>query len=229
VNGVTVGRSLARAFGAALILFQVAAVNANPGGNPNLGKNRPARYQVAKKYLDGPWVKPTLEALHSPDDWERAMVRWQADQQVSGYESAPAIDWQHQAIVVVSLGPLTDRSDVAVHDCLVDADSTIVDLVATLPERWDPNADTIHPALLIAVDHADLKNLKLLCNATVDGLPGSRGRKNGIPVPAATVNTAGADVTAVEPVAPVAAPAQEMATASFQGKTTWGRVKAGYR
>ena len=200
---------------ALLVLVPVRASSAPPSIPP--GHARPGHYQVIKRYLDGPWIVPTLQAVRSADDWTKQMNKWALEQKVVGREAAPDVDWNHQAVVVLSLGPQMGQCDVEVNHCMVEADTTLFDLRFLTPTQWDPNGDILHPAVLIAVDRADLKNLLVHFDCLIDGLPDRQSRRgNGIGISAGMAPTS--DQPSVEAV-----------NASSDANTTWGRVKDSYR
>jgi hypothetical protein len=200
---------------AALLLSPIPALSAPPSIPP--GHARPGHYQVIKTYLEGPWVVPTLEAVRSADESNNQMNRWWLEQKVVGKEAPPDINWSHQAVIVLSLGKQLGQCDVDVNHCTVFADTTLFDLHFVTPTQWDPNADVLHPAVLIAVDRADLKNLLVHYDCLIDGLPNGQGRRgNGVGISAGIAPTS--DLPSVEAV-----------NASFDANTTWGRVKDTYR
>jgi hypothetical protein len=203
-------RSLSLAALAVLLLVAVPALAAPPSVPP--GHARPGRFQVIKKYADGPWLVPTLKAMRSPEAWNLQMTRWLADQAVVGREDPPAINWNQQAVIVLSLGSQMGQCGVDVNHCMVEADTTLFDLHFITPPQWDPNGSIEHPAVLIAVDRSDLKNLKVQFDCEINGLPNRQDRRSyGFDVNSSDVPT----VDAVE--------------ASSEANTTWGRVKDSYR
>ena len=199
----------------ALLLVPIPALPAPPPIPP--GHARPGHYEVIKTYLDGPWLVPTLEAVCSADDWNNKMNKWALEQKVVGKEAPPDINWNHQAVIVLSLGRQLGQCGVGVNDCRVFADTTLFDLHFSTPTQWDPNGDLQHPAVLIAVDRADLKNLLVHYDCLIDGLPNAQGRRgNGVGISTGMAPTS--DLPSVEAV-----------NASFDVNTTWGRVKDTYR
>jgi hypothetical protein len=221
VNGIP-GRSLTRAAIAAIVLFQaplaIAATNDAP---TTLTKARPAHFDVIKKYSDGPWVLPTLELVRSDNEWNALMTAWLTEQRVVGREAAPVVDWTHDAVIVLALGSQFASVGVSVKDCVVEGDVTVLDLHFETGDQWDPNGQVEHPAVILAISRADLKDIELRCDATIDGLPPSANRRNGLRIHAADGSTF--DVAQ--------APAGESVTSGSlaDAKTTWGRVKADYR
>ena len=120
------------------------------GGSPgsNAAAQRPIPFDVIKKYQDGPWLVPTLESVVSANDWDMKMAHWYAQGEVAGIEQAPVIDWQHKALVIVSLGRQSCQCGVNVNKCLVEADSTLLDLhFDTGGDQWDPSHEDGHPAV----------------------------------------------------------------------------------
>jgi len=204
---------LARAALPALVLLPVSAYAA-PTNPTALGHTRCAPFQVVQKYVDGPWLVPTLKAMRTKDEWNLQMTRWLADQAVVGREAPPDIDWNRQSVVVLSLGKQVGNAAVTVNQCTVDGDITVLDLHFDTPTQWDPYGDVAHPAVIVAVDRADLKNLEIRCDTVVEGLPNGQNRREN-----------GARLTGDTAVAP----AGESAAAEFPANTTWGRVKGSYR
>lgn len=205
------GRSLACAALTALLFSPVAALSAPKPVPP--GHARAAKFQVFKKYLDGPWLVPTVHSLRSADEWNRQMSEWLLDQKVVGRESAPDVDWSHQAVVVLSLGRQIGNCSMTVNNCTVAGDTTVLDVHLETPTQWDPYGDVVHPAVLVTVERSDLKNLEIRCDSVIDGLPNSAGRRGG--------NGAG---LSFEPVS-----GDANVTTTLGAATTWGRVKDAYR
>jgi len=203
-------RSLSLAVLAALLLVAVPALSAPPPVPP--GHARPGRFEVIKRYADGPWLVPTLHGFRSPEAWNLQMTKWQADQTVVGREDPPNINWSQQAVIVLSLGQQTGHCDVAVNHCMVEADTTLFDLHFITPTQWDPNGSAEYPAVLIAVDRSDLKNLKVQFDCDINGLPNRQGRRSY-----------GFDANSGD------APTVDAVEASSDANTTWGRVKDSYR
>ena len=205
-------RSLVCAAIAALLLFSVPALSAPKPIPPGLA--RAGKFQVIKRYVDGPWLVPTLHAIRSSDDWDRQMGTWLLEQKVVGREAAPNINWNHQAVVVLSLGSQMGECGVDVKHCTVQALTTLFDLHFVTPTQWDPNGSVQHPAVLIAIDRSDLKNLEIRFDSVIDGLPSGQNRRaTGIGL------TSGA----------TPAPSSESVGATFDATTTWGRLKDVYR
>jgi hypothetical protein len=205
-----------------LVLFGAPVALAATGETPvGLTKARDARFEVVKAYHDGPWLKPTLDLLRSETEWDARMASWLAEERVVGAEAAPKIDWKHQVIVVLSLGSQFGQVGVTVNKCQVEGDLTILDLHFDVQDQWDPYGEPSHPAVLVAVDRADVKNVELRCDATVDGLPPGLSRRTFRENPAGTGSAVGVSETAVAPAAENVSLAET--------RTTWGRVKAGYR
>jgi len=226
VNGTT-GRSLPAAL-AAFVLFGAPVALAGTGQTPvGLTHTRDARFEIIKAYHDGPWVKPTLDWLRSETEWDAKMAAWLAEERVIGREAAPMIDWKHQAVVVLSLGSQFGRVGVTVNKCQVEGDLTILDLHFDVDDQWDPYGEPSHPAVLVAVDRADLKDVQLRCDATVDGLPPGLSRRILRELSAGSGSSAGTG-SSVGGTEAALAPTTENISLS-ETKTTWGRVKAGYR
>jgi hypothetical protein len=216
VNG-SPGRSLARAAIAAIVLLSAPlALAATKDAPTDLTKTRTARFSVIKEYTDGPWLLPTLELVRSEVEWKALMDAWFVEHRVVGVEDPPRVDWNHQAVIVLALGSQFASVSVAVKTCTVEGDVTVLELDFETGTQWDPTGDLAHPAVIVAIERADLKQFKLHCDATIDGLPPGLGRPVG-----ARMNTAGA-----LDVAP--APSGESVSLA-DAKTTWGRVKADYR
>ena len=213
-------RSLACAAAVAALLLSPIPSLAEPPHVIPPGHARQAGFKVIKNYADGPWLVPTLHALRSANDWNLQMAKWLADEQVVGREAAPDVDWSHEAVIVVSLGKQVGNCTLTVNECMVDGDITVMDLHLTTPTQWDPNGDVVHPAVLIAVDREDLKNLEIRTDCTVDGLPGGANRRGGNGATLALQPT-GSDASI--------APAGVDATTTLEAATTWGRVKDAYR
>ena len=222
MNGIP-GRSLPAAI-AAFVLFgapvALAATGQTPVGDTH---TRDARFEIVKAYHDGPWLKPTLDLLRSETEWDAKMASWLAEERVVGREAAPKIDWKHQVIVVLSLGSQFGQVGVTVNKCQVEGDLTILDLHFDVEDQWDPYGEPSHPAVLVAVDRADIKNVELRCDATVDGLPPGLSRRTFRETPTGTGTGTALGVTE----AAVAPTAENVSLG--ETKTTWGRVKAGYR
>ena len=198
------GRSLVALL--ALLVLPAAAQSAPKPVPP--GHARTAKFQVYKQYLDGPWLVPTLHAVRSASEWNSQMDTWQLEQKVVGRESAPDVDWSHQAVVVLSLGRQVGNFTMCVNNCTVDGDVTLMDLHFQTPTQWDPNGDVVHPAVLVTVERSDLKNLEIRTDCTVDGLPDGSSRRDSGFAALAQANAA---------------------NALLDGPTTWGRVKDAYR
>jgi hypothetical protein len=216
------------------VLVMPRTARAGQGGSPqaDAARQRPVPFEVLKKYQDGPWLVPTLESVRSPNDWDQLMVQWFARQEVAGIQPAPAIDWSHKAIVVIALGTQPGRCGVNVLDCLVEADSTVLDLFLELGgDQWDPEYEHMHPAVLVAIEREDLNNLKLKYNGHIEGLPGSAGKRTGRirPVPSTTATDAQAPAMSAADVATTGIEASNAGLEGEGGSTTWGRVKAHYR
>jgi len=223
VNGIP-GRSLPGAAIAALVLTAAPVALAATGQTPVVDtKARDARFEIIKAYHDGPWIKPTLDLLRSENEWDSKMAQWLLEERVVGPEVAPSIDWKHQSVVVLSLGSQFGHIGVTVNKCQVEGDLTIVDLHFDMDDQWDPTGEPSHPAVILAVERADLKNIELRCDATVDGLPPGLLRRTLL-VPGTGTRT-GASVGSTEAAI---APASDNVSLA-EAKTTWGRVKAGYR
>jgi len=223
VNGIP-GRSLPGAAIAALVLTAAPVALAATGQTPIVQTHtRDARFEIVKAYHDGPWVKPTLELLRSENEWKLKMDDWFNKQVVIGTEDPPQVDWKHNAVVVLSLGSCFGHVGVTVNNCRVEGDLTILDLHFEMDDQWDPNGEPSYPAVVLAVDRADLKDIELRCDATVEGLPPGLSRK--LPRFNGTGITVGTTVGTTEAAI---APAAENVSLE-QTKTTWGRVKAGYR
>jgi hypothetical protein len=185
---------------------------------------RDIQYRILYQQRDGSWLVPTLETVRSARQWESNMDTWVAKHQVVGREPAPAIDWSKEAVIVLSLGTQGRQTGVQVLGCRRDAELTMVDLHFELEGQWDPLGTDQHPCVVLAVPQDDLKEVRLLCNATVDGLPmglaqGQRlgngaNRTNAAPAAAATSTAAGSGNTVL---------------AGGPQAVTWGQVKALYR
>ena len=214
------GRTLPGAAIAAIVLFAAPMAHAATGETPaGLVRARDARFEVVKAYKDGPWVKPTLDVLRSESEWNSKMANWLVEQRVVGPEAPPAIDWKHQVAVVLSLGSQFGRIGVSVNHCMVEADLTILDLHFDVDDQWDPYGEPSHPAVIVALERADLKDVEVRCDATVDGLPPGLSRKT-LRVSGSRASSDAMDAA----IAPAAANVSLM-----DAKTTWGRVKADYR
>jgi hypothetical protein len=198
---------------------------------------RDARFAIIKAYHDGPWVKPTLDLLRSETEWNQKMAAWQAEQRVVGAEAPPSIDWKHQAVVVLSLGSQFGQVGVTVNKCQVEGDLTILDLHFDVQDQWDPFGEPSHPAVLVAVDRADIKNVQIRCDAVVDGLPPGLSRKTfrpngalaGVTAAVATLTSPNGQTSPIATETEVAAAPTSENVSLGETKTTWGRVKAGYR
>lgn len=220
MNGIP-GRSLSGAAMAAIVLFVAPTALAATGETPaGLTRTRDARFEIIKAYHDGPWLKPTLDLLRSENEWDAKMATWLSEERVIGRESAPNIDWKHQVVVVLSLGSQFGRVGVSVNKCQVEGDLTILDLHFDVDDQWDPYGEPSHPAVLVAVERADVKNVELRCDATVDGLPPGLSRKTWL-----SLTTPG---TRSETTETALAPASDNVSLA-ESATTWGRVKATYR
>lgn len=189
---------------------------------------RPVPFEVVEKLLDGPWLVPTLRTIRSEREWNAAMDQWQARREVAGRQAPPKVDWTRQSVVVLSLGTQPRRYGVSVQECRVEGEDTIVELRLSRGEQWDPYYVAEHPSMVIAFDRSDLKNVKLICDAVIDGLPGSAGRarrdqRSGTPVGTGAV--AGAPQALLD-AAPNSANVQ---LDGESGATTWGRLKVSYR
>jgi len=234
VNGIP-GRSLPGAAIAALVLTAAPVALAATGETPAVQtRSREARFEIVKAYHDGPWVKPTLELLRSENEWKLKMADWYDNQVVIGTEAPPQVDWKHNAVVVLSLGSCFGHIGVTVNKCLVEGDQTILDLHFEMTDQWDPNGEPSHPAVILAVDRADIKNIELRCDATVDGLPPGLGRKlprfssGRVTARGDRVNAGGTEAAIAPAADNVSAPASDNVLLG-ETKTTWGRVKADYR
>ena len=229
MNGTT-GRSLPGAAIAAIVLFTPSIAFAAAGQTPVADtRTREARFEIVKVYRDGPWLKPTLDLLRSEDEWKLKFEHWQNEERVIGPEAPPPVDWKHQNVVVLSLGSCFGHVDVTVNRCQVEGDLTILDLHFDVDDQWDPNGEPSHPAVIVAVERADLKNIELRCDATVDGLP--PGLKRKIPrFISSRVTGGGAEGARISAGGTEAAIAPASDNVSLaETKTTWGRVKADYR
>jgi len=223
VNGIP-GRSLPGAAIAAIVLTTAPVALAATGEAPVVDtRAREARFEIVKAYQDGPWLKPTLDLLSSENEWHLKMADWLSNQVVIGTEDAPPIDWKHSDAVVLSLGSCFGHVAVTINKCEVEGDKTILDLHFEMDDQWDPSGEPSHPAVILAVDRADLKNIELRCDATVDGLPPGLSRK--LPRFNGAGTTAGGTAGVTEAAT---APATDNVSLA-ETKTTWGRVKAGYR
>jgi hypothetical protein len=175
---------------------------------------RPIPYQVLYQHKDGTWLVPTLRAVRSARQWEAAMDEWQALQQVVGREPAPAIDWSHDAVIVLALGRQVRQCGVAVKGCQIESELTVLDLHLDLgPEQWDPIGTVEHPCVVISVANSDLRELRLRCDASIDGLPPGQDRRSEVSNGNDRMN---------------AAPAAAAATAAGPAISSWGRIKAQY-
>jgi len=217
VNGIP-GRSLPGAAIAAIVILAAPMALAATGQTPvGQTRTREARFEIVKAYHDGPWLKPTLDLLRSENEWDQKMAQWQIEQRVVGPEKAPAIDWKHQSAVVLSLGSQFGQVGVTVNKCAVEGDLTILDLHFEVDGQWDPFGEPSHPAVILAIDRADIKDVEIRCDAVVDGLPPGLSRK--------TIRGTG---TGISGTGAAVAPTPENASLT-ESKTTWGRVKADYR
>lgn len=221
MNGIP-GRSLPGAAIAATLLCAAPVALAATGQTP-VGETatRNARFEIVKAYHDGPWLKPTLELLRSENEWNQKMATWLTQEVVIGTENPPPVDWKHNNVIVLSLGSCFGHVGVTVNNCQVEGDKTILDLHFEMDDQWDPNGEAAHPAVILAVDRADLKDIELRCDATVDGLPPGLSRKLPRFSGAGTGTTAGVTEATIAPAADN--------VSLDQTKTTWGRVKADYR
>ena len=219
MNGIP-GRSLPGAALAAIVLFTAPHALAATGETPvGLVRARDARYEIVKAYKDGPWLKPTLDVLRSESEWNSKMANWLVEQRVVGPEAAPPVDWKHQVLVVLALGSQFGQVGVTVNHCKVEADLTILDLHFAVADQWDPYGEPSHPAVIVALDRADLKDVEVRCDATVDGLPPGLSRK--------TLRVSGSRAGSDAMDAAIAPAAANVSL--VDAKTTWGRVKADYR
>lgn len=219
MNGIP-GRSLPGAAIAAIVLSAAPVALAATGQTPVVDtRTRDARFEIVKVYHDGPWLKPTLELVRSDNEWQLKMADWLSKEVVIGTEGAPPVDWKHSDAIVLSLGSCFGHVGVTVNNCQVEGDKTILDLHFEMDDQWDPNGEPSHPAVILAVDRADLKNIELRCDATVEGLPPGLSRK--LP----RFNGAGITQGVTESVLAPAVGNVSLA----QMNTTWGRVKADYR
>jgi hypothetical protein len=193
------------------------------------GDTRDIKFRILYQHSDGAWLAPTLEAVRSARQWESAMDNWLAKQEVVGREPAPAIDWSHDAVIVLSLGTQVRQTGVEVRGCRRAADLTMVDLhFDTGGDAWDPLGTVEHPCVVLSVAQEDLKELRLLCDATIDGLPMGIARRGHFGNGAIRSNAAPAAVTTT---AASAAAADAVVAGPVGGApwVTWGLLKARYR
>ena len=189
-----------------------ASPDAAPAGACSCGEPRAIEYRILYQHKDGAWLVPTLRAVRSARQWEAAMDAWQARHEVVGREPAPAVDWSREAVIVVSLGRQVRQCGISVRGCHRSAEVTVLDLHMDIGDgRWDPIGTVEHPCAVVAVARADLKEIALRCDATIDGLPAGQDRRGEV----------SSDRNHPD--------AARVATAAGAEATSWGRVKALYR
>ncbi len=237
MNGILASRRfLLRGTIGLLVLAGLALTRRSDAGPPDKvldARARPVPFQILQKFQDGPWLVPTLRSFRSESDWNMAMEQWLAREEVAGRQAPPKVDWTHQAVVVLALGTQPRRTGVSVHECRVEGELTILDLhFDTGGDQWDPFYVAEHPAVVVALERSDLKNLKLICDAVVDGLPGAAGRPlphlNRPGSPRGTAAVASTGPQAMD-AAPISAAESVQLLDGGAASTTWGRVKASYR
>ena len=215
-----------------LLVVGLALVPAMSPAAPRAGGDtRDIKFRILYQHSDGAWIVPTLEAVRSARQWESAMDTWQAKEQIVGREPAPPVDWSHDAVIVLSLGTQGRQTGVEVRGCHRDADLTMVDLhFATGDGSWDPIGTVEHPCVVLAVPQEDLKELRLLCDATIDGLPMGSDRRGHLGNGATRTNAAPAAVTTTAASAATLAAADAgIAGPGGAPWVTWGLLKARYR
>jgi hypothetical protein len=213
-----------------LLTLMPAALQAAPSGG---GDTRDIKFRILYQQSDGAWLVPTLQAVRSARQWESAMDDWQAKQQVVGREPAPSVDWSHDAVIVLALGTQIRQTAVKVLGCSRDTYLTMVDLHFELPGggsgSWDPLGTVEHPCVVLAVPREDLKELRLLCDAKIDGLPMDLTRHdhpaNGATRPNAAVGTT---IAGTGSVASVPMGAGDGVLAGDPVRVSWGAIKARY-
>lgn len=236
MNGILASRRLLLrgTFGLLVLAGLIALTRRGDAGPPDkvlAARARPVPFQILQKFQDGPWLVPTLQSFRSESAWNLAMDHWLAREEVAGRQAPPMVDWTHQAVVVLALGTQPRRTGVSVHECRVEGEVTILDLHFDTGDQWDPYYVSEHPAVVVALERSDLKNLKLICDAVVDGLPGVTGRplphltRPGSPRGTAAVASTGPQAMDAAPISA----AESVQLDGGSASTTWGRVKASYR
>ena len=199
------------------------SVDAAPRGRvtERVRDNKAVTCRPVASYPMAAWVAPMAVVLTSPEAWSQ----WNREQVDAGRavaeEALPqGVDWTSEVVLVLAMGEVAEAHEVEVSGARRIANATELSLHIVT------GSGGRCPALVVALDRSSCRNLKLMADYTLDGVPTQPGTYD----PTGSLASIAGDengLSLMTSLAPVKA-----ASATSPGgvkRTSWGAVKADYR
>jgi hypothetical protein len=176
---------------------------AAPGrGAQQRAENKAVSCRPVASYQMSAWVAPMAVVLTSPEAWSQ----WNREQVAAGRsvgeETLPAnVDWTKEVVVVLALGELSESHHVELRGARRWLNETELSL------HVETGRGGQCPALVLALERSARRNVKLMADYTLGGVPTTPGTYDAAGAPLASADDDGGLVVV----------------------TSWGSLKAEYR
>jgi hypothetical protein len=181
-----------------------ASVDAAPrGGIEGRAKGRAVACRTVATYGMSAWVAPMAVVLTSPEAWSQ----WNREQVDAGRavaeEALPmGVDWTKEVVLVLALGEVSEAHSVELTSARRNLNVTELNL------HVEPQRGGNCPALVLCLERGARRNVKLLTDYTLKGVPTEPGLYESAASLASTQDHDGDGLVLV---------------------TSWGAIKAEYR